>query len=327
MAGFSQPLKIVVFFATAVVIGVVAFFYANPIVDSIKASQFQPSSQVSEITHQLELTSRGKDVFFASQPSVESRAQFNNSCKSAERRVAILGCYSSGRIYVFDVTDSQLDGAMGSTSAHELLHAAYAGLNYFDRQEVNKMLQKQYDKIKEVPEIKEAMQYYRQVEPGEELNELHSIIGVSIASIDPELESYYARYFNNRSNIVKLNDRYMKVFSDQSALIDQLERQLKDKKEGIEQSMSKYEQELASLDRDIKSFNQRANSDYFKTRAQFDNERNALVNRERSLNQTRTNLTQDIDSYNKLTEEYNSQTVRSNQLYKNINGVAEVPSL
>ena len=50
---------------------------------------------------------------------------------------------------------------------------------------------KAYQKVKNEPEIAKAMEYYREAEPGAELDELHSIIGTTIG--DNRLDSENSR--------------------------------------------------------------------------------------------------------------------------------------
>ncbi len=49
----------------------------------------------------------------------------------AWKRNAILGCYnpSSRDIYIYNVTNSELDGVKEVTAAHEMLHAAWERLS------------------------------------------------------------------------------------------------------------------------------------------------------------------------------------------------------
>lgn len=52
------------------------------------------------------------------------------------------------------------------------------------------MLEKEYRKNSDA-EFSKRMDYYKRNQPGEEYNELHSIIGTEFADISPQLEDYY----------------------------------------------------------------------------------------------------------------------------------------
>ena len=164
------------------------FFYGQIAFDTYRASTFTPPAAVAAVEDSIKLTPAAHRTFRATQPAIETSDQFNAHCKSTERTAAILGCYYGDRIYLFDVENAELAGAKEVTAAHELLHAQYARLNIFERPRVDAMIKKAYQKVKNDPEIAKAMEYYREAEPGAELDELHSIIGTTIGELDSDLE-------------------------------------------------------------------------------------------------------------------------------------------
>ena len=165
-----------------------AYWFGPQLLDEFRAQQYTPSSQISAIEQRVTLTSAGKRIFHATSPEVQDSGQFNSSCHSVERTTAILGCYYRDRIYLYNVQNNELDGALDVTAAHELLHAAYARLNAFEQQRVDGLVRAAYQKVKDEPTLKRLMEYYKQAEPGAEVNELHSILGTTIANLDSELE-------------------------------------------------------------------------------------------------------------------------------------------
>lgn len=197
----------------AISIAVGGFFYGQTAFDTYRASTFTPPAAVAAVEGSIKLTPTAQRTFRATQPAIETSDQFNAHCKSTERTAAILGCYYGDKIYLFDVENAELAGAKEVTAAHELLHAQYARLNIFERPKVDAMIKKAYQKVKNEPEIAKAMEYYREAEPGAELDELHSIIGTTIGELDSDLEQYYARYFTDRASIVAKNQAYTAVFT------------------------------------------------------------------------------------------------------------------
>ena len=188
------------------------FFYGQTAFDTYRASTFTPPAAVAAVEGSIKLTPTAQRTFRATQPAIETSDQFNAHCKSTERTAAILGCYYGDRIYLFDVENAELAGAKEVTAAHELLHAQYARLNIFERPKVDSIIKKAYQKVKNDPEIAKAMEYYREAEPGAELDELHSIIGTTIGELDSDLEQYYARYFTDRASLslkTKLTRQYL----------------------------------------------------------------------------------------------------------------------
>lgn len=297
------------------------FWYGQPIVDAYKASRFTPSTQLASIRQRVDFSERGTQIFYATSPAIEQPDQFNKDCQSQERTAAILGCYTRDRIYLYAIDNKDLDGALESTAAHEMLHAAYQRLNPFDRQWVDGMVRAEYEKIKDQPDIKDAMSYYAKAEPGSEIDELHSIIGTTIADISPEFESYYARYFEDRAALVELSDRYNSIFDEIDKKADALRKKIDRESKEIKISISAYDTDLSQLNLDIQSFNQRAKSGGFTTQQSFESARNALMQRVTALNARQASINARVAVYNNDIDELNKLSVRANELNSSINGV------
>ena len=303
-------------------LGAAAFASAPTLLDQWRASQFTPSREIEKVTTQLSLTSRAKQIFYATAPEINDSNEFNDNCKSTERTSAILGCYYQDRIYLYNIQNEELNGAREVTAAHEMLHAAYARLNMFERKKVDALVQSEYDTIKDDVTIKEVMQYYSQAEPGDELNELHSIIGTTVKDLPTDLEQYYARYFTNRAGIVALNQQYTSVFTKISTEADALQSKLKTEEAAIKTETSGYTTDLAQLNMDIQSFNQRAQDGSFTSQSDFQIARSALVARSNEMTARQTALNDRIASYNNDVAALNKLAVRADQLNKSINGVS-----
>lgn len=304
-----------------------AYFYGPVAVDAVRASSFHPGAGVTSVNSRINLTARGQQIFYATTPIIEDRDAFNSDCESVERTAAILGCYVRDRIYLYNIQGNELDGALEVTAAHEMLHAAYARLNIFEQARVNKMINAEYAKIKDEPDIKQEMQYYAQAEPGEELNELHSIIGTTIKDLPTDLEQYYARYFTSRETIVAMNTKYTTVFDEvnQQALV--LQEKITSEAAAIKQASSQYNADLTQLNSDIESFNERATSGGFSSQAAFTIAHEALSARIQQMKDRQATLNQQIDTYNADVAEYNKLAVRAKQLNQSINGVEAPDSI
>ena len=304
-------------------LGAAMYFYGGLVLDAIKASQFTPSSALASASDRIDLTPRAQQIFYATAPQIEAKEQFNNSCKSTERTTAILGCYYLDRIYLYDIRNAELDGTLEVTAAHEMLHAAYQRLNYFDRQQVDSMVSQQYEAIKDQPEIKQLMAFYSQSEPGAELDELHSIIGTTIQNISPKLEQYYGRYFTNRPAVVALNAKYSAVFSELSKQADDLQKQIDAEGPAIKADMAAYDSDLSQLNFDVESFNARAQVvGGFTTQAEFNVARAGIIQRTSLLNARQNALNARISAYNTTVESLNKIAVHVSTLNQSINGVS-----
>ena len=298
-----------------------AYWFGPQLLDEFRAQQYTPSSHISAIEQRVTLTSAGRRIFYATSPEVQDSGQFNGSCHSVERTTAILGCYYRDRIYLYNVQNDELDGALDVTAAHELLHAAYARLNAFERQKVDGLGRAAYQKVKDEPTLKRLMEYYKQAEPGAEVNELHSILGTTIANLDSELERHYARYFTNRASIVALNQRYTQVFSELDQQAASLKTKISTEESALKTETDAYQNELNQLNSDIQSFNQRAASGDFSSQ-EFYAARNVLSGRVAALNRRQNQLNARISAYNTMIVEYNKLAVRAQQLNQSMNGVS-----
>ena len=303
---------------TAIVFGVL---YGQTLLDGVAAAQFKAPRSIEAIQSELQLTNTGKTIFYASQPLIADQSSFNQSCQSTERTAAMLGCYYQRKIYLFNITNPELNGAVEVTAAHEMLHAAYDRLLFFDRDRVNDLVEAEYEKHKTDKRIQKLMDYYEKAEPGSLLNELHSIIGTTVESIDPELEKHYARYFFNRQAIVAMNESYNAVFDAVQNEADELSAKIKSEETEITAALRAYESKRKLIEIDIETFNQRASSGGFSSQSSFMVARNSLTSRVAAINAEREAVNQRVDAYNILVSRLKELSVRSSELNKSINGI------
>lgn len=304
-------------FATALIAGSLwLWFERQYVVDAIQYYQYQPSQAVEEITKKAKLTDSAKFTFYATHPAIESSDAFNQHCERREANSPILGCYAANRIYIFDVTDERLKGIKAVTAAHELLHAEYDRLPESERQRLEPLLRAAYEKVV-TPELEERMKYYEKTEPGEEFNELHSILGTEFVSLGPELEDHYRQYFHDRQAVVTLHEKVERVFSDLSKEASRLADQIEQLARKINDETKQYNQGVGVLNRDVEAFNARASrAGGFTTQSEFQAARQALVDRSSGLNALRQQIQTDIATYKTLLarlDSINAQSAKLNQ--------------
>lgn len=311
-----------------VICAILIIFFRQHIVDQIIVWQFKPSGAIVTLSSRVGLNDNGKFIFYASQPELNSAADFNSVCKRIENTTSILGCYSNSKIYIYNVTDTQLDGIREVTAAHEMLHAAYQRLGDDEKKSVDALLEAEYKKLESDKQFAELIAFYARTEPGERDNELHSIIGTVTTSVDPALETYYQKYFSNRQDTVALYTKYNGVFQTLTDRANTLSDQLNSLASSITADSAQYNTDIKTLNDDIVSFNSRAENGGFSSQYQFNTERAALSARVTKLNATRTNINNDVDRYNTLLAEYNSIATQSKKLYNSIDStLAPTPSV
>ncbi len=301
----NRKSSIVAFVVSGVLIFAAAWVLLNRqfVLDQASVWSFTPSAEVEAIDKRVGFTDKGTFIFYATQPAIASQANFNKECPRQETGSPILGCYTGGdRIYVYDITNEQLTGMEEVTAAHEMLHAAWFRTSGDEKEKLTTELKTAYGKIND-PSLKERMDYYERTEPGEFVNELHSILGTEVASLGEPLESYYSKYFD-RSAVLKLHDQYSGVYKQLYTRADELYAQMDTLSASIQSRSTAYESNVAQLSADIDSFNTRADNGSFTTQSQFNAERNSLVRRTNSLDVERDAINASIDAYNVLYNEY-----------------------
>ncbi|HET7630664.1 MAG TPA: hypothetical protein VFK03_04815, partial [Candidatus Saccharimonadales bacterium] len=252
------------------------------VLDHINAWAYQPSAQIQQIVKADTMTDQAKFYFYASRPEIDDRTDFNQACSSVgSEQTAVLGCYAGQKIYIFNVTSDQLDGIKQVTAAHEMLHAAYDRLSQSERQRVDKLVEAEA-KNNHDPTVADLIKVYAKTEPGERLNELHSIFGSQVADLSPKLEQYYQRYFSDRGQVVELYQQYHSVFERIKAQQDQLVADLDRLAGEIKSLEADYNSAVAQLNRDIAAFNARASSGQM-SRSEYNSQRATLKQRQASL--------------------------------------------
>ncbi|HWT39956.1 MAG TPA: hypothetical protein VN081_01610 [Dongiaceae bacterium] len=305
------------------------FFNRQYLFDQYQVWTYKPTSAVQAIESQVKFTPSGDFIFRATHPEVEQAASFNKGCPRQEVGNPILGCYTTdNRIYIYSITNTQLAGMEEVTAAHEMLHAAWARMSSSEQQSLGVELQAAYDKLDNA-DLKQRMSYYQRTEPGEFINELHSILGTEFANLGPDLEQHYSQYFD-RQAVLAAHDQYSKVYDGLYSRSNTLYTAMQTLASSIQSRSATYNTQLAQLSSDIDSFNTRARSGDFSSQSQFDSQRAALIARSNQLDADREAINADIDTYNNDYNEYQqiaSQIQVLNNSIDSFNSLQQAPSV
>ncbi len=251
------------------------------IIDQFTVWQYEPSVQVVGYADRAQLTEEGRFLFYASVPSVESEDAFDAICSTGNEGFGVLGCYLPGDkvIYLYDVTDERLDGIEEVVATHEMLHAAWDRMTRAERDALEPLLEAEAAKLSDDESFTATMDFYAESEPGQRLNELHSILGTEYGDLSPALEAHYAQYIGDRTTVLALHDQSNAVFLEQQQRAEALVTQIDTLVAGIDADYTSYSDGYTVLNADIASFNSRADSGGFSSEEQFTAERNALLAR------------------------------------------------
>lgn len=318
-----QKRKIILPIVAAVMLalGFLAWTQRVVISDTILASTYTVPAEISKVEEKIGLTAEGDRIFRASQPSLEGTDAFNNHCESYDTEISVLGCYTGGRIYIYDVKDGELSGVVESTAAHELLHAVWKRLDSGEQSRISKLLLEVYDDARYHNLLADDLDTYGSLE---RIDELHSRVGTEIAELPAELETHFAKYFNNQDLIVDFYNSYIEPFKELAEERDELKAELSQLDEEIEGKTEDYYRRAEELSKKVSEFNTCANTlNCFATDYAFSTARNALVAEQTAVGLMYEEVNGLIEEYNKLVNEYNANVLRDESLERKLNSNAQ----
>jgi hypothetical protein len=304
MTAFKRALGYVLLLAL-LAFPVLIYFNAQALTDWVQLRGYTPPPAVSVLADQDTMTSYSRHVFYVNHPNLEtSAAQFRTDCNESEQTI-VLGCYRSNQrgIFIYGVNDPRLAGVQQVTAAHEMLHAAYDRLGSKEKKSIDNQLMDYYDNQLTDQRIKDTINDYKQTEPNDLVDEMHSIFGTEITSLPAPLESYYAKYFTDRQAVTKYAAAYQEEFTSREnqiktddAQLAALKSQINDQEDSLQSQTAKIDADRSRLDSERRSGNIGA---YNAGVAPF----NAEVN---AYNAGVQRLRADIDAYNQLVNARNA---------------------
>lgn len=289
--------------------------YPYAVTDWFKLRGYEPGAVVVTIADATSMTDVAKHLFYINHPQLQDKAAFRQSCPQYDEQTIVIGCYIAGQrgIFVLSVDDKRLEGVEEVTSAHEMLHAAYERLRGSERERVDSLLQDYADNQLQNERISVALQGYRKSEPGQELNEMHSMFGTEIAKLPTELENYYGQYFLDRQKVVAAADAYQAAFTSRQASIKQYDAQLETLNGRIKSDAQQLNDMADEIDRDRRQLDGYRNSGNIEAYNSGVEPFNARVN---SYNALLEAARLRISQYNALVKERNdiaAQTIELQQ--------------
>ena len=289
------------------------------VVDYASVYDFSPDQEIKALVTDSGMSEKGEFHFYSSYPRITDAEEFNSVCQRQEQSSPILGCYISGtnRIFIYNVDNQDLKGIKEVTAAHEMLHVAYSRLSQRERDWLEPRLEAAYSRLAN-DKLRARMDYYAKAEPGEKLNELHSILPTEYADLGQELNDYYAKYFDNRQAAIKLYSDYSQVFYELEDEARGLESKLESDVKQINADTSQYQADIQMFNQEVATFNQRASSGYFKSQTEFNSARSVLVARTYAFEARKTALDQKIDEYNVNVDRLNQLGLKIDKLNKSI---------
>lgn len=283
----------------------VVFFKAQALVDWWQLRGYTPPAAVARLAAQDTMTAYARHVFYVNHPDLESDAnQFRSDCNETEKTI-VLGCYHGNQdgIFIYNVSDPRLGGVQQVTAAHEMLHAAYDRLSSKDRNYVDGLLQDYFNNDLKDQRVIDTINSYRETEPNDVVNEMHSVFGTEITSLPPPLEQYYERYFTDRHAVTDFADSYQSEFTGREDQIKADDAQLAQMKAGIDAEESSLDSQRSQIDSDRSKLDaERSAGDA----SRYNTDVPGFNQQVNAYNAAADQLRADIQAYNNLVNQRNS---------------------
>ena len=221
------------------------------LLDWVQLRDYTAPAAIAALADQDSMTPYGRKIFYVNHPAIDSKDSFFNLCPSGGEKTIVLGCYHSDQrgIFLLSVNDPRLDGVTQVTAAHEMLHGAYDRLSGADRQEVDAMLLDYYRHGLKDPRILSTIDAYKQSEPDDVVNEMHSVFGSEVSSLPAPLEQYYKRYFTNRAQVAGFANQYEAEFTSRQTIVQRDDKQL----DSLKAQISSAEADLKAMQAQLTS--------------------------------------------------------------------------
>jgi hypothetical protein len=252
MNSFKKLVSLIVLLAF-IAFPLLAVANTQAIEDWWKLRDYNPPADIAKLASEDTMTDKSKKLFYVNHPQlIGNKNQFNQACPQSEQTI-VLGCYfNSGKsinegIAIYNVTDPRLAGVEEVTAAHETLHAAYQRLSSKDKRNIDGLLTQYYNNGLTDDRIKATIDSYKQTEPNDVVNEMHSVFGTEVTSLPVPLENYYKQYFTNRQAITNYSNQYESVFSQNKANLDNIKAQIDQLKSKLQSDKSAIEYEENTL--------------------------------------------------------------------------------
>jgi hypothetical protein len=304
----------VIFLVTLLIFASIAAYERQNLYDWLALRNYQPPATIVQLANETTMNAYTRKVFYVNHPAIDAKTTFNQQCPdNGGEKTVVLGCYHPKQdgIFLLNVSDPRLNGVEEVTAAHETLHAIYDRLSSRERNYVDGLLMNYYLHDLHDKRILSTIAAYKQSEPHDWVNEMHSVFGTEIAQLPTPLENYYKQYFTDRQKIAAYAAQYQAAFTSRQALVAQDDATLTTMKTQIntdEASLQSQDKTITSDQSKLEAM--KSSGDYVDYDAGVSGF-NSEVDTYNSLVETTRNL---ITQYNQLVVSRNAIATVENQL-------------
>jgi hypothetical protein len=182
----------VIFLLAVTSLLIVAALNRQSIGDKMFFLNYHPTAKTIQLAKDAGLSDSGRTLLYRTNPQFASREAIIAEC-DIER----LGCLSS-KGQTFILYDPAKPAQTIVTGAHEMLHLAYRRLSQSQKDDLAPLIDQAItanainisDELKSVTTLEDRR------------DEAHSLLGTEYKNLSPKLETYYAKYFSDRSKVL-----------------------------------------------------------------------------------------------------------------------------
>lgn len=297
---------------------------ANPraVSDAVTVWQYDPTPAISSYATRAGMSERGRFLFYASLPEVVPGDDFNAVCSRDQPDVGVLGCYTltDGRIYLYEITNVELEAYEVVVAAHEMLHAAWDRLTPDAQTALADDLEQAFATIGSDGELARRIASYEDVDPTSRIPELYAILGSEVADLPDDLEQHYAEYFDDRGAVVELWQQVEAIFTALEKELELLSTEINRLAAEIDAEQAAADQTATALEADIAAFNEQASRPGgYTNQSAFERDRQALIDRQAALTAAIDATNAKIIAYNALVDEFTALNEQAAALDKDLN--------
>ena len=322
--GVLVGLAVVSIVAQSAFLAAVGWAVTNPraVTDAVTVWQYDPTPAIAGYATRAGMSDRGRFLFYASTPQVVEGDAFDALCSRDQPDIGVLGCYTlaDGRIYLFEISNLDLQAFEVVVAAHEMLHAAWDRMTSAEQAALVEPLEAAFATVDPEDELVDRIAAYEEFDPSSRTPELYAIIGTELAELPQELEEHYAEFFDDRAAVVAQWSEVKTLFRELEAELERLSTELERLSLEITAEQSAATQAATVLEADIAAFNARASRPGgYTTQSAFERDRQALIVRQDALSASIDATNAKVATYNELVEEFTALNDEAAALDRDLN--------
>lgn len=187
--------------------------------------EYKPTSEIAAIAEKLQLSTKGKALFYGSNPEIVDPATMFNTCERAKKHAAS-GCAlfqttlqdKNGypiwgtKILIMKFENPLYQDHAPVTAVHEIMHVLYDNLSQKEKKHINQLIDQE-------TALHPDDHYLNTRKAGNDYNELHSVLGEGYLDLSPELTHHYQQLFDNYKGFLELS-RNNKFYTKLRKMLD-----------------------------------------------------------------------------------------------------------